>query len=458
MLGRIRSADSDSLAFLRHPTPDLTPEGDSMLDQRAELVSLRREMAALREDVAALTECLLRRSVLRPDSLAAAQHRYAFADLRRRHPFASEASLDAVLAIEGVAGRIRSYADGPVAGGYVDGPQAAACSSGLAARAASQSMASAARLAWPEGSRQQGVRIRLCGGAVDGASPTNAAEVLDVAAGVWKVQPPMPAGRSGAAAAVMLRGLYVCGGSLAGVATPTVDRFDPEADEWEAALPMLEARQGAAAAGFSDEFREGICVCGGWNEAGQHLRTAECLSAPAVEAADGPPAWTPLPSMASRRTRPAAGALGRILYVCGGWCEQERLSSVERFDPRTQMWHAAPSMLTPRDAAVAGVAAGVLYVCGGWAADGSVTKTAERFHPEHGAWEGVAAMFGARCGAASVAAAGRLYVFGGYDGAQYLPTCEVLNPIWGVWVELPPLSAPRWAAAAGAVREGRSGR
>ena len=55
-------------------------------------------------------------------------------------------------------------------------------------------------------------------------------------------------------------------------------------------------------------------------------------------------AWEALASMSTSRSRPAAAAIDGKLYVMGGYDGQNRLSSVERYDPAKNEWVASASM------------------------------------------------------------------------------------------------------------------
>merc|ERR1719188_2382023 len=95
-------------------------------------------------------------------------------------------------------------------------------------------------------------------------------ECFSAAAGRWTPSAPMPDTRTGAAAAVTAKKLYVCGGNQGNFSLRTVISFDPQAAAWEVVVPMLTERHVAMAAGSKDW----LCVFGGYS-GGQFLSSGE---------------------------------------------------------------------------------------------------------------------------------------------------------------------------------------
>ena len=129
------------------------------------------------------------------------------------------------------------------------------------------------------------------------------------------------------------------------------------------------------------------------------------------------------------------------LYAVGGYDGQSFLSTVECFDPSTNVWSPVASMTTARDGHGVTVLGGLLYAVGGF--DGyarSTLSTVECFDPSTNVWSPVASMATARSGPGVTALGGLLYAFGGYDGTSILSTVECFDP--SIKKKKPPQSDP----------------
>ena len=78
-------------------------------------------------------------------------------------------------------------------------------------------------------------------------------------------------------------------------------------------------------------------------------------------------------------------------YAAGGNDGNRQLSSVEVFDPQTNVWTPLAPMSTKRSHFAMAAVQGKLYAAGGFAA-GSALATAEAFDPQQNRWEAVAPM------------------------------------------------------------------
>ena len=75
----------------------------------------------------------------------------------------------------------------------------------------------------------------------------------------------------------------------------------------------------------------------------------------------------------------------------------DNFSSVERYDPATNVWEAVAPMTMARFAPGAAVLCGTLYVFGGVSVDTvGPMNTVERYDPAANAWEAMAPMTTAR--------------------------------------------------------------
>ena len=85
------------------------------------------------------------------------------------------------------------------------------------------------------------------------------------------------------------------------------------------------------------------------------------------------------------------------LYAVGGNDGTRALSSVECYDPATNVWSVVASMTTAREGPGVAIPGGFFYAVGGW--DGKRTlPSVERYDPATNVWSVVAAMTTARDG------------------------------------------------------------
>eukprot|EP01065_Artemidia_motanka_P048479 TRINITY_DN7814_c0_g4_i1.p1 TRINITY_DN7814_c0_g4~~TRINITY_DN7814_c0_g4_i1.p1 ORF type:complete len:472 (+),score=104.43 TRINITY_DN7814_c0_g4_i1:78-1493(+) len=219
--------------------------------------------------------------------------------------------------------------------------------------------------------------------------PLRDTEVYNLRTRTWRDLPPMGTARSKAATAQAGSCVYIMGGYNGNAPLRSVEKFDMKTEAWSHSPAMRELRGAPAAA----ELGGCIYVFGGWKGNimnGPHtaLNTAEKFNP-----ADG--TWTPIAPMRYARSTPSAVVLYGHIYVLGGYNGDEtsnqgvseaRLTSVERYDPKSNTWTEVSSMR-----------------CG-------------------------------RSGEAAVAVDGRIFVVGGWDGQEHFNLVEVYSPVTDRWV------------------------
>uniref|UniRef100_S4RJG3 Kelch-like protein 20 n=1 Tax=Petromyzon marinus TaxID=7757 RepID=S4RJG3_PETMA len=168
--------------------------------------------------------------------------------------------------------------------------------------------------------------------------------------------------------------------------------------------------------------------------------------------------WRMVASMSKRRCGVGVAVLDDLLYAVGGHDGSSYLNSVERYDPKTNQWSSdvAPTSTCRTSVGVA-VLAGFLYAVGGQ--DGvSCLNIVERYDPKENKWSRVASMSTRRLGVAVAVLGGHLYAVGGSDGTSPLNTGLSLVPIWlaqpmlSCWRSLFPLVSPHPRAREGTLR------
>ena len=145
--------------------------------------------------------------------------------------------------------------------------------------------------------------------------------------------------------------------------------------------------------------------------------------------------WSPLRSFQQSIKFCTVVTFQGLLHVIGGVDEDDnRLSSVQRYNPGTNLWQEMPSLSSPRSSSCAVSDGSHLYVIGGNTNSGCV-KTAERFDPQDKAWSGIASTLEKRNCAGGAAVNHKVFVFGGIENATALNAsfCEMYYPAVDEW-------------------------
>jgi N-acetylneuraminic acid mutarotase len=221
---------------------------------------------------------------------------------------------------------------------------------------------------------------------------------------------------------------------------------------WAPRPPVQIARVGLDVATVNGN----ILAVGGFNPAKPGVSNA-------VESSlvDGDGTWRRVASMATGRANAAAAELGGLVYVVGGFTDEDTLDVVEAYDPATGGWSTKTSLPTPRGAAGAASLGGLLYVAGGLLTVGGndeITASVLVYNPQKAVWAPVAPMPTARWRLRLVAAGGRLYAIGGQspDGTT-LSTVERYDPKTNTWTAVASMTQDRGVPGVVAVTRGTEG-
>jgi len=173
-------------------------------------------------------------------------------------------------------------------------------------------------------------------------------------------------------------------------------------------------------------------------------------------------AWIPLTPSPLARTEVSAAAVGRSIYVVGGYGAGGLPSNqVERYDVDTDTWSlVAPMPRTLNHAPAVGYG-GNLYVIGGYAGlpfslgigTGGVADSAAsflRYNPHLNTWSDLPPPPTQRAATAAAVVGDRLFVAGGADSFQPLTNFEIYDFATGAWSTGPdlPLATEHTAGAA----------
>ena len=215
--------------------------------------------------------------------------------------------------------------------------------------------------------------------------------------------------------------------------------------------PMNENRSGHTAAVLNGN----IYVIGG--ECGQSnwLNSVEKYDPEKDE-------WTKVASMSVARGFTGATVLGNHLYVVGGRDDVNWHNSIERYDPDADEWVLMTPMMERRAGHVVAAHQGSVYVFGG--TNKKVTsRSVERFDPGTNTWTQVsfrqpsnlclfifnsiafqiAIVNESRRRASAISHAGKLIIFGGFDGKSEMQDVDEFDIATNSWTKLAPMRKKR---------------
>lgn len=157
--------------------------------------------------------------------------------------------------------------------------------------------------------------------------------------------------------------LWALGGRVAGVATSSVEIYDPVANQWNASAgSLLVPRAGAGVA-----LLNGLFYVVGGESSGDYLSSMEAFDPVSGTSTQRAP-------MITGRARLGVMVMDGILYAIGGEdgpCGP--LAAVEAYDPVTDRWTVAEPYLLPFSRMVAAGAGALGFVAGGYSCAGDIT-------------------------------------------------------------------------------------
>ena len=133
--------------------------------------------------------------------------------------------------------------------------------------------------------------------------------------------------------------------------------------------------------------------------------------------------------MNKRRSCFSSATLMKKIYACGGYNGQERLRSVEIYDPVLDVWELGPNMTEVRSGAACVSFNNKIYVIGGIPDGDQILTSVEIFNPATNEWSFGPSLQVPRAGAKAIAYNAKIFVIGGHDGTSQLKTVEVYDPL-----------------------------
>ena len=144
--------------------------------------------------------------------------------------------------------------------------------------------------------------------------------------------------------------------------------------------------------------------------------------------------WFPLKSFQQTIKFCTVVTFQGLLYVIGGLDKDDnRLNTVQRYNPDINMWQEVASLSSPRSSVCAVADENHLYAIGG-KSSGGFEDIAEKFDPKEKSWSRIASTLEKRRAAGGVAVNQKVFVFGGLrDNASDSKACEVYDVATDVW-------------------------
>ncbi|KAL8608123.1 hypothetical protein ACOMHN_016578 [Nucella lapillus] len=246
-------------------------------------------------------------------------------------------------------------------------------------------------------------------------------EKYDPQTNEWRLVAPMSKRRCGVGVAVLNDLLYAVGGHDGQSYLNSIERYDPHTNQWSSDVaPTSSCRTSV-----------GVAVLGDFLYAVGGQDGVSCLNY--VERYDPQNnKWGKVASMSTRRLGVGVAVLQGYLYAVGGSDGTCPLNTVERFDPRNNRWTSVASMGTRRKHLGVAVFNNMIYAVGG-RDDTTELSSAERYNPQSNSWQPVVAMTSRRSGVGLAVVNGQLMAIGGFDGTTYLKTVEIYDPELNCW-------------------------
>ncbi|CAM4751106.1 unnamed protein product [Rotaria magnacalcarata] len=211
-----------------------------------------------------------------------------------------------------------------------------------------------------------------------------------------------------------------------------VERWNPRTNEWTSLQSLTKRRRYAAAAAIGKR----LYVVGGY-DGRQRMNSVECLDLSQENAT-----WQPVASLTYRRALPGVCVHQNLIYVCGGFDGSLRLASTECYDEKTDVWTIGEDMHVGREGAGLVSIGDHLYCIGGY--DGlSLLQTVEKYDINLGRWSQMAPMLTPRSGAGCATIDHYIFACGGFDGTIHLSSVERYDSQTNQWTNVTSMSVRR---------------
>ena len=180
---------------------------------------------------------------------------------------------------------------------------------------------------------------------------------------------------------VTFSAIYAIGGYSGKTILGTAEKYDMMTDAWTEIAPMKTPRRNVGVAVIDNL----LYAVGGSNRddgTRSNLNTMERYNPEKDE-------WEDMPPMHRSRGAASVTALNGCLYAVGGYDSGQWLCEVERFDPLTNQWTLIAPMHHSRTGVAVTALRGEVYAIGGYNGVKTV-DVVEKYKPEEGTWKEVA--------------------------------------------------------------------
>jgi N-acetylneuraminic acid mutarotase len=274
----------------------------------------------------------------------------------------------------------------------------------------------------------------------------------------WTSKADMPTPRSGLSTVVVNGKIYAIGGTDMQMAwqignrwmfgSSVVEEYDPVRDIWtkKTNMPALMTNPSINIANGK------IYVIGGTEGMMRQSSTVEEYD-PATDT------WTQKADMPTSRSGIATAVVNERIYAIGGMMIQAAgarigrttLSTVEEYDPITDIWTQKADMPTPRSEVSTAVVNGKIYVFGGMDMQAAGVRmgqaalsTVEEYDPATDTWTQKADIPTPRLSPSVIVVGKKIYVIGGAEGMMAASSIvEEYDPARDIWTEKTDIPTPR---------------
>ena len=246
-------------------------------------------------------------------------------------------------------------------------------------------------------------------------------------AGQWRKIEDMSFARAFLTAAVINDDIVVIGGQDKGKLAPT-ESYNLITEEWIGQVSMpVDARIDLGAA-FSSQR---LYLVGGYD--GRRLSTVELY----IIRDD---IWKIVKPMPTPRQGLSAAIVDGKLYALGGRSESI-LDVNEVYDPATDSWKTVAPMINFRQSFATATLNNRIYAIGGHGNE--FLSDVEAYDPRMDKWQPVASMPTTRYGLTATIVNGQIYAIGGSSSGKAIATVEIYDPKTDTWRTSAPMTTPR---------------
>jgi len=160
--------------------------------------------------------------------------------------------------------------------------------------------------------------------------------------------------------------------------------------------------------------------------------------------------WTKKANMPGAKQSLSSSVVNGKIYTIGGW-NGGILSTVEEYDPAIDKWTKKADMPTARSELSTSVVNGKIYAIGGGVGPDAVLSAVEEYDPATDKWTKKTDMPTARSVLITCAVEGKIYAIGGMDANTAFSTVEVYEPATDTWTKRADMPTARVGLSASTV-------